>query len=130
MPAMLQKILMVLSVLVMAYIVYLAVINWNEVTGLHFGWEAQSSAGDELLTEYSLGSVVLMAFLLTALSVILPVTLWLKQGQKQTIRSQWKKEQAEVETQVAQDRVKVLEAKVKTLETALSESLKRQSRSI
>jgi hypothetical protein len=75
----------------------------------------------------SLGTVM-------ALFSILPVSalffLGLAQGQrsrKRLIRSGWKAEKVQVEHEITQDKVAALEAKINTLETALSESIKRHS---
>lgn len=96
----------------------LIVTQLDQPITLHVG---QASIATSLGMEIALGGILAQ----TGMSLFGKIQQ--RRQKQQAIHAQWKKDQAEVSAQQAGDQVRVLEAKIQTLETALAKSLGNKS---
>lgn len=83
--------------------------------------------GDSILPEAPVAGLVMLSALCGAGVVF---SVWRRQGLRATesqLKAERYREKAEVSVEIAQDKVKALEAKIQTLEHALSQALARKS---
>jgi len=99
--------------------VMLVVQNWNVV--------APVTLGQVTWQHMPVGAVALICALLVSVSLLARVSLAVKGLQDVVRRFDMKREQAEASHEASSDAVKALEAKIKTLETALDKALSRSS---
>lgn len=93
---------------------YLIVTHLDQPITLHVG---------QLSFATTLGLVIAVGGILAQTGAGLLGKVQLRRQQQQATHVQWKKDQAEVTAQQAGDQVRVLEAKIQTLEAALAKSL-------
>jgi hypothetical protein len=108
---------LILSILSAAIVLYVACNNFSAVAVAGFGAPAQIPVGALMLVSYLLGLLGVGGF-------------WATKKQR-AIRGEqaklgWEKEDLKLTMQIESDKIKLLEAKIATLEVALNKALKKK----
>ncbi len=121
MGALRRILLNTISLLFIAVLAILIVENWPVSTPLLLPNGAHASA--------SLGGIILTGAILAMVPAIMRQWLSVGQIQNQIKQFELRREKAEVKAEVNQDQVRVLEAKIQTLEKALDQALSQKGSS-
>jgi hypothetical protein len=115
-PLTLGQLVTWLSLAAMVVMVFIALSNWDTFIHLHvFGYRFSVSLGLMLIISLVSGSFAGISDYLTLN----------RSGRQDQIQQRWQAQDAKLAASVTSDREQQLEAKIKTLETALEKALKK-----